>query len=37
MSLDLYIRSHHPVKHRGTGVFIRAIEQVEQQNRTIPY
>ena len=23
MSLDLYIRSHHPVKHRGTGVFIR--------------
>ena len=23
MSLDLYIRSHHPVKHRGTGVVIR--------------
>lgn len=23
MSLDLYIRSCHPVKHRGTGVFIR--------------
>ena len=23
MSLDLYIRSHHPVKHRGTGIFIR--------------
>ena len=23
MSLDLYIRSYHPVKHRGTGVFIR--------------
>ena len=23
MSLDLYIRSHQPVKHRGTGVFIR--------------
>ena len=23
MSLDLYIRSRHPVKHRGTGVFIR--------------
>ena len=23
MSLDLYIRSHHPVKHRGTGVFVR--------------
>lgn len=23
MSLDLYIKSHQPVKHRGTGVFIR--------------
>lgn len=23
MSLDLYIRSYQPVKHRGTGVFIR--------------
>ena len=23
MSLDLYIRSYRPIKHRGTGVFIR--------------
>lgn len=23
MSLDLYIKSNYPVKHRGTGVFVR--------------
>ena len=30
MSLDLYIRSHHPVKHRGTGVFIRGNGQTRE-------
>lgn len=32
MSLDLYIRSHHPVKHRGTGVFVRDNGQTRELN-----
>ena len=32
MSLDLYIRSNRPIKHRGTGVFVRDNGQTRELN-----